>query len=99
MAEYNAVRRVGCNGQVSVYGRDHYVGKNYRGQDIYVFLDPVDREWVFATAAGTQLCRKVAEELTRERDHKIAGEPSSPLSKHRDAQNPVSVFRAKPYVG
>jgi transposase InsO family protein len=71
LAEYNAVRRVGCSGQVSVYGRDHYVGKKYRGQDIYVFLDPVAREWVFATPAGTQLCRKVAEELTRERIIKL----------------------------
>ena len=71
LAEYNAVRRVGCSGQVSVYSRDHYVGKKYRGQDIYVFLDPIAREWVFATPAGTQLCRKVAEELTHERIIKL----------------------------
>jgi transposase InsO family protein len=71
MAEYTAVRRVFSNGQVSVYGYNHYVGKKYQGQDIYVFLDPVDREWVFATSAGVQLRRKAAEEITRERIQKL----------------------------
>lgn len=66
MAEYNAVRRVDSKGQVSIYRRSHYVGKAHHGQDIYVFLDPIDREWVFATSQGTQLCRKIAKEITRE---------------------------------
>jgi hypothetical protein len=71
MAEYTAVRRVDSKGQVSVYGRNHYVGKKHQGQDIYVFRDPVDREWVFATPAGVQLRRKAAEEITRERIQKL----------------------------
>ena len=66
MAEQNALRRVDGKGQVSVYGRSHYVGQQYQGQDIYVFLDPVDREWVFATAKGVQLRRKPALEITRQ---------------------------------
>lgn len=71
MADYSAVRRVDGKGQVSVYDRKHHVGKTYRGQDIYVLLDPVDREWVFATPTGIQLRRKVADELTRERIMKL----------------------------
>jgi hypothetical protein len=71
MAEYSAVRRVCSKGQVSIYGRNHYVGKKHQGRDIYVFLDPIDREWVFATPRGTQLCRKAAAELTRERIMKL----------------------------
>jgi hypothetical protein len=67
MAEYSTLRRVDSKGQVSVYGRNHYVGKKYQGQDVYVSLDPVDREWVFATPAGAQLRRKAAEEITRTR--------------------------------
>ena len=67
MADQNALRRVDGKGQVSVYGRSHYVGQKYQGQDIYVYLDPVDREWVFATAKGVQLRRKVAAEITHER--------------------------------
>jgi hypothetical protein len=71
LADHNALRQVDSKGQVSVYGRNHYVGRNYHGQAIYVFLDPVDREWVFATAQGVQLRRKVAEEITRERILKL----------------------------
>jgi hypothetical protein len=71
MASQNALRRVDRKGQVSIYGRSHYVGQKYHGQDIYVFLDPVDREWVFATTQGVQLRRKVAEELTHERVQKL----------------------------
>ena len=71
MAEYSAVRRVDSKGQVSVYGRSHYVGQKYHGQDIYVVLDPVDREWVFKTPAGVQIRRKEAAEITRERIQKL----------------------------
>ncbi len=71
LAKDNAMRRVDSKGQVSISGRNPYVGERYRGQDIYVFLDPLDREWVFATAAGVQLRRKVAEELTQERILKL----------------------------
>jgi hypothetical protein len=67
LRDYSVVRRVDCKGQVTVYGRHHYVGEKYRGQNIYVVLDPLDREWVFTTAEDVQLRRKPAEELTRER--------------------------------
>jgi hypothetical protein len=71
MADAQALRRVDKKGQVSVYGRNHYVGKKHQGQDIYVFLDPQDREWVFATSEGVQLRRKAAEEITQERILKL----------------------------
>lgn len=71
MAEYSAVRRVDSKGQVSIYGRTHYVGKKHQGQDVFVQLDPVDREWVFATTTGVQLRRKAAEEITRARIQKM----------------------------
>src|SRR5262245_53895552 len=71
LANDNALRRVDRKGQVSIYGRNHYVGQQHQGQDIYVLLDPVDREWVFATAAGVQLRRKAADEITEERILKL----------------------------
>ena len=71
MADQNALRRVDRKGQVSVYGRNHYVGQKFQGQDIYVFLDPIDREWVFATAGGVQLRRKTADEISHERIQKL----------------------------
>lgn len=71
MADYVAVRRVGSKGDVSIYNHPHYVGQKYQGQYIHVFLDPIDREWVFATPAGEQIRRKPAEEITRERIQKL----------------------------
>lgn len=67
LRDYRVVRRVDSKGQVTLYSRHHYVGEKYRGQDIYVILDPLDGEWVFTTAKDLQLRRKPAEELTRER--------------------------------
>jgi hypothetical protein len=66
LADYSVVRRVDSKGQVSVYNRNHYVGKRYAGRDVYVVLDPVDREWVFTTREGLQLRRKAADEIARE---------------------------------
>jgi hypothetical protein len=71
LAEYSVPRHVDKKGQVSVYNRNHYVGKQYSGRDVYVTLDPVDREWVFSTPEGVQVRRRVAEEITRERIMKL----------------------------
>ena len=81
MADQNALRRVDRKGQVSVYGRNHYLGTRFQGQDIYVFLDPVDREWVFATPEGVQLRRKVAEEICQKRILKLQ------VTNRRDRKN------------
>jgi transposase InsO family protein len=71
MADYSAVRHVDRKGRVSLYNRHHCVGAAHQGKYIYVLLDPVDREWVFTTAEGVQISRKVAAELTRDRITKL----------------------------
>jgi hypothetical protein len=71
LADYRVLRRADRKGQVSLYDRKHYVGKQYGGRDVYVHLDPIDREWVFTTPEGTQVRRKVAEEITEERILKL----------------------------
>ncbi len=71
MADYSVLRRVDRKGQVSVYNRNHYVGKHYAGQEIYLLLDPVDRDWVFTTRDGLQLRRKPADQISRERIVKL----------------------------
>jgi hypothetical protein len=81
MANEHGLRRVDRKGQVSIYGRSHYVGKLHQGQDVYVFLDPVDREWVFATPEGVQLRRQVAEEITQKRILKLQ------VTNRRDAES------------
>lgn len=67
LAEYAVVRRVDKSGMVSLYNRTRYVGKEHRGKDIYVKLDPLRREWIFADADGRQLRHQPAEELSRQR--------------------------------
>jgi hypothetical protein len=67
LADYRVVRRVDRKGQVSLYNRNHYVGKCHSGRDIYVEFDPLEREWVFASATGVQLRRRLADELCCER--------------------------------
>lgn len=67
LADYSVPRRVDRKGQVSLYNRNHYVGIQYCGQDIYVVFNPIDGEWVFTTHQGVQLRHRVAEEITRER--------------------------------
>jgi len=67
LAEYAVVRRVDKSGMVSLYNRTRYVGKAHTGQDVYVLLDPLRREWIFADARGQQLRTQPAEEISRER--------------------------------
>jgi hypothetical protein len=67
LTEYAVVRRVDKSGMVSLYNRTRYVGKPHSGKDIYVLLDPVRREWIFADERGQQLRSQPAEEISRER--------------------------------
>lgn len=67
LAEYSLPRRVDRQGMVSVYNRTRYVGKAHSGRDIYVLLDPLRREWIFADSEGRQLRSQPAEEISRER--------------------------------
>jgi hypothetical protein len=67
LAGYVVVRRVDKNGDVSLYHRPHYVGCMHRGRDVYVMVDPIRAEWVFADRQGKQLRSQPAEELQAER--------------------------------
>jgi hypothetical protein len=67
VAQQVVQRQVDCNGTVSVYHRNRYVGKPYIGTQVYVSLDPTGPTWVIADAAGTQLRTHPAEELAADR--------------------------------
>ena len=55
------------NGCVSLYSRNLYVGRQWRGQAVWVRYDPQDHVWLFSDAENRLLQRKAAEEITRER--------------------------------
>lgn len=63
LAGYAVTRRVDKNGNVSMYHRPHYVGCMHRGKDVYVMVDPIRVQWVFADGEGRQLRVQPAEEL------------------------------------
>ena len=67
LAGYAVVRRVDTNGDVSIYHRPHYAGTAYRGQQVFVQVDPRRVEWLFVDEQGRQLRRQPAEELRAER--------------------------------
>lgn len=66
LADYVVPRKVDKSGTVSVYNRNHYVGKLHAGKIIYVTLDPLRREWIFSDEHGTQLRTQPADYLCRE---------------------------------
>jgi hypothetical protein len=55
LSAYVVTRRVDSKGQVSLYGRGHYVGQIHRGKRAYVMYDPNRNEWVFADRAGREM--------------------------------------------
>jgi hypothetical protein len=57
-------RRVDSKGQVSLYGRGHYVGQIHRGKRAYVMYDPNRNEWMFADRAGREMRSLPAEFLS-----------------------------------
>ena len=67
LAGYALRRRVDTNGKVWLYHRPHYVGWTHRRKDIFVMLDPIRVEWVFADDQGRQLRSAPAEELKARR--------------------------------
>jgi hypothetical protein len=66
LAGYAVRRRVSKTGTVSLYNRNHYVGKPYEGKMVHVMFDPESFEWIIADEAGRQLRSRAATEIGRE---------------------------------
>jgi hypothetical protein len=66
LASYAVPRRVDKSGTVSVYNRNHYIGKIHQGRVVYVMFDPEAREWIFGDEKGQQLRSRPASEISRE---------------------------------
>jgi len=67
LAGYAVPRKVDKSGTVSLYNRNHYVGKLHAGKTVFVTLDPLRREWIFREERGNQLRAQPAEQITRRR--------------------------------
>jgi hypothetical protein len=66
LATYVVTRKVDSTGQVSLYGRGHYVGLIHRGKEVYVMYDPNRNEWVISDRDGNQLRCLPADWLSRQ---------------------------------
>jgi hypothetical protein len=75
LAGYAVPRRVDRKGLVSVYNRNHYVGRAYAGAVVYVRLDPQAGTWLFSDEHGRPLREKPAVELTRARIQALTVSP------------------------
>jgi hypothetical protein len=67
LSEYAVPRQVRHHGDVSIYDRDHWVGKGWAGRTVYVTVDPETQEWIYQDERGGVIRREAAKELTRER--------------------------------
>lgn len=66
LAGYAVPRRVDSKGTVSVYNRNHYVGRAHSGRLVYVQLDPQSQVWLFCDESGRVLRERPAAELSRQ---------------------------------
>jgi hypothetical protein len=67
LSESAVPRRVDSKGLISIYNRNHYVGKRHQGHVVYVQLDPEANEWLVSDARGQQLRTRPAPEISRQR--------------------------------
>jgi hypothetical protein len=67
LSEYVVVRRVDRSGRVWLYDQSHWIGKAAIGREVYVTIDPQTCEWIIQDAAGRELRRQPARELTKGR--------------------------------
>ena len=61
LASYRIERQVNACGQMSIYGRNHYVGTKYKKEKVWVLFDPETAEWVFTDLGGNELTRHASE--------------------------------------
>jgi hypothetical protein len=67
LSEHAVPRLVNRNGKVSLYDRDHWVGRQHIGKPVWVTLDPDLKQWVIMDERKAVLKRVEAAELTAER--------------------------------
>ena len=64
LAQTRLVRRVGTNGQVSLYGYGYQVGQRFKRQEIGIGFDPKTCAWRFYDRADQQIRQSMAKTMT-----------------------------------
>jgi hypothetical protein len=66
LAGYLVKRRVDCQGKVSVYNRNRYVGTAHRGKTVWVGYEAESNHWLFVDATDCVLRELDADEVSTE---------------------------------
>lgn len=66
LAEALEMRKVDQNGSVSLYSRNVYVGRSFKGSEVWVRYDPQGGRWMFSDKDGHLLQHQNAPEINRE---------------------------------
>jgi len=82
LAEVVEKRRVDQNGSVSLYSRNVYVGRSWRGQEVWVRYDPQGRRWTFSDEGGHLLQHQDAPEINRDSILDLTASDSRTKRKH-----------------
>jgi hypothetical protein len=67
LSDYAVPRQVRQHGDVSIYDRDHWVGKGWVGRTVHVTVDAKTQEWIYQDERGGVIRRETIKDLTRER--------------------------------
>jgi hypothetical protein len=67
LSGYSVPRLVDQKGQISIYNRNHYVGRKYGQQPVWLLFNGEACQWVITTEHGTILKEVAAEEVRAER--------------------------------
>jgi len=66
LAQFVLRRKVDGQGKISVYNTQRFIGRDRKGQSVYVTFDPVEMRWVVCDEQGTEIRRCDAPEVSRE---------------------------------
>jgi hypothetical protein len=66
LAGYALRRKVDGQGKISIYNTQRFIGRERKGEWVWVTFDPVERRWVVADERGQEIRRVDAPEVSRE---------------------------------
>lgn len=77
-------------GQITLYGKAYRVGREWRGEQVWVRFDATTSEWLIVGRDGKELIRHAAEQITSERIVNLNVAQPRPPSRKKQRQNLIA---------
>jgi transposase InsO family protein len=90
-------RKVSKIGQITLYGKAYRVGREWRRENVWLSYDAGTSEWVITNAAGEELIRHAAEQITAEKICNLQVAHPRPPSRKKKRTNLAAHTPAQPY--